>query len=57
MAGNVAAERDKSDNIRPSKSRSADKIDGIVATIMAMGTAMVDGDVGSVYDTKGSLSL
>jgi hypothetical protein len=28
-----------------------------VATIMAMGTAMVDGDVGSVYDTKGSLSL
>jgi phage terminase large subunit-like protein len=57
MAGNVAAERDKSDNIRPSKSRSADKIDGIVATIMAMGAAMVDGEVGSVYDTKGSLSL
>jgi phage terminase large subunit-like protein len=57
MAGNVAAERDKSDNIRPSKSRSADKIDGIVATIMAMGTAMVADEVGSVYDTKGSLSL
>jgi phage terminase large subunit-like protein len=40
MAGNVAAKRDLNDNVRPDKEASADKIDGIVATIMALGSAM-----------------
>jgi phage terminase large subunit-like protein len=57
MVGNVAKEQDKNNNIRPSKSRSADKIDGVVATIMALGVAMVAGEVGSVYEKKGSLPL
>ena len=57
MVSNVAAERDKSDNIRPSKARSADKIDGVVAAIMALGVAMVAGETGSVYEERGSLTL
>ena len=58
MVGNVAAEIDKSGNIRPSKAKSADKIDGVVTSIMALGLAMLaTGEAGSVYDTKGSLSL
>jgi phage terminase large subunit-like protein len=40
MAENVAAERDKNDNVRPNKEKSADKIDGIVAAVMALGVAM-----------------
>ena len=58
MATNVAAERDRNDNIRPSKSKSADKIDGIVAAIMALGLSMAeDGPGASVYETGGSLFL
>jgi phage terminase large subunit-like protein len=58
MVGNVAAERDRNDNIRPSKSRSADKIDGVVTGIMALGLAMLDeGEQHSVYETQGSLTL
>jgi len=58
MVGNVAAERDRNDNIRPSKSRSADKIDGVVATIMALGLALAEEQAGaSVYESGGSLFL
>jgi len=41
MAGNVAAETDAAGNIKPSKARSGERIDGIVALIMALGRAMV----------------
>ena len=58
MVANVAAERDRNDNIRPSKSRSADKIDGVVATIMALGLALAEEQAGaSVYESGGSLFL
>lgn len=58
MVGNVAAERDRNDNIRPSKSRSADKIDGVVASIMALGLALAEEQAGaSVYESGGSLFL
>ena len=36
MNGNVEIERDAADNIKPHKGRSGDKIDGIVAGIMAV---------------------
>jgi phage terminase large subunit-like protein len=42
MVENVAAKRDSNDNIKPDKEASADKIDGIVATIMALGLAIVE---------------
>jgi phage terminase large subunit-like protein len=37
MAGNVAAEMDAAGNIKPSKKASTEKIDGIVALVMALG--------------------
>ena len=37
MAGNVALDSDANDNIRPSKKKSTEKIDGIVALVMAIG--------------------
>lgn len=36
MASNVATEKDAHDNIKPSKRRSGEKIDGIVAMVMAV---------------------
>lgn len=41
MAGNATAKIDPSGNIKPDKSKSTEKIDGIVASIMAVGLAMV----------------
>lgn len=37
MAGNLAVKIDHQDNHQPSKSNSADKIDGVIALIMALG--------------------
>ena len=53
MATNVAIETDPAANIKPSKKRSGEKIDGIVALIMALGRATQDADAGSVYEGRG----
>jgi phage terminase large subunit-like protein len=37
MASNVAIEQDAAGNIKPSKARSMERIDGIVAVVMALG--------------------
>lgn len=42
MASNVVAKVDAKDNIYPRKQKPENKIDGIVATIMAIGRAMTD---------------
>lgn len=44
MASHVAAESDPAGNIKPSKKKSTERIDGIVATVMALGRALVTGD-------------
>lgn len=44
MAMNVAVDRDPYDNIKPSKKRSPEKIDGIVALILALARAMLEPD-------------
>jgi phage terminase large subunit-like protein len=41
MAGNVAVIQDPAGNLKPDKNKSSEKIDGIVAGIMALGRAMV----------------
>ncbi len=41
MASNVAVETDAAGNLKPSKRKSKEKIDGIVALIMALGRGMV----------------
>ena len=56
MAGNVVADVDAADNIKPNKQKSTEKIDGIVAWIMALDRAIRhSGDTASVYDSRGLL--
>ena len=56
--GNVAIERDSADNIKPSKKKSTEKIDGTLAIIMAVGRAIAPReDTGSVYDKRGVITI
>jgi phage terminase large subunit-like protein len=58
MAANTTVERDAADNRKPSKSKSSEKIDGIVATIMALARLQADETGGkSVYHERGLMSL
>jgi phage terminase large subunit-like protein len=41
MAGNVAVLQDAAGNLKPAKDKSADRIDGVVAMIMALGRIIV----------------
>jgi phage terminase large subunit-like protein len=51
MAGNVSLEQDAADNWKPSKKKSRERIDGIVALIMAIDRATTQPS--SVYDRRG----
>ena len=58
MFGNVTARLDKKDNIFPNKERPENKIDGVVALIMAMNRWMVhEEEQPSVYQKRGLVSL
>lgn len=46
MVGNTAAKMDESGNIRPDKSKSSERIDGVTATITAMARALLLDDGG-----------
>jgi phage terminase large subunit-like protein len=54
MAGNVSAETDAAGNLKPSKKKSNERIDGIVAAIMAMGRALLHGGI-QTYSGSGIL--
>ena len=41
MASNAAVSQDPAGNLKPAKDKSTDRIDGIVALIMALGRAML----------------
>jgi len=57
-ASNVSVEKDAADNMKPSKKSSAEKIDGIVAAIMALGVSMLEPEPKpSVYETRGILEI
>lgn len=51
MAANAMAQKDAAGNIKPSKEKSGEKIDGIVAAVMAAGRAATEA-TGSVYDHR-----
>lgn len=53
MASNVAIKTDPAGNIKPDKGKSTERIDGIVALVMALSRAMVRTDTTSVYETRG----
>ncbi len=58
MAANVAVDQDAAGNLKPSKARSTERIDGIVALVMALGRAMVqpeETEVGVFWVRRDSL--
>jgi phage terminase large subunit-like protein len=57
MAENVAVEQDAAGNVKPSKKRSTEKIDGIVALIMALDRASRHVETESVYEHAGVFAV
>jgi phage terminase large subunit-like protein len=58
MADNVSAKSDAAGNVKPDKASSRDRIDGIVAGIMALARAPSNmADLDSVYEHRGLLTL
>lgn len=57
MASNVAVKTDAAGNIKPDKEKSTERIDGIVAAIMAIGRATVAVEVEEAYKDRGLLVL
>ena len=58
MVSNVVAHLDAKDNIYPRKERPENKIDGVVALIMALNRALINaGASPSVYEDRGVLTL
>lgn len=58
MAGNVVMRRDPAGNSKPDKEKSVEKIDGIVASGMALNRCIRNGTgSGSVYDERGVISF
>lgn len=58
MMGNIAVKQDAAANIKPDKSKSTEKIDGIVAAIMALDRVVrheIEGP--SVYEERGMILL
>lgn len=49
-ASNASVKEDPAENIKPDKSKSTGRIDGLVATVMAVGRMVVNHDGGSRYD-------
>ena len=55
MMGNVSVKANHKDEIYPRKLREQNKIDGVIALLMAVNRLMATADTGSVYDTRGVL--
>ena len=53
MIANTVMEEDSAANIKPSKKMSTEKIDGVVALVMALGSYMTEGGYSSIYDDRG----
>ena len=58
-AANVAVAQDPAGNLKPAKDKSTERIDGIVALVMAIGRAMLPSEQPhrSVYEDRGILTL
>jgi phage terminase large subunit-like protein len=59
MMDNINTRTDPAGNIKPDKEKSTEKIDGAVATIMALDRALRNSglDSSSVYDGRGLLLI
>lgn len=56
-ASNAVVTLDAAGNIKPDKSKATERIDGIVALIMAVGEADASPQTGSVYDRRGLFTI
>lgn len=54
---NLSVKTDAEENVKPEKDKSADRIDGTVALIMALGRAITDVSKPSVYKDRGVLMV
>lgn len=58
MAGNLVVREDANGNVAPDKAKAIERIDGMVAAVMALSRLIVQQpDGGSVYETRGILTL
>ena len=57
MLSNVAIQEDPAGNLKVAKNKSKEKVDGIVALVMAIGEMMSGEDLTSVYDGRGILTF
>ena len=58
MMDNIYVRTDPAGNIKPDKEKSTERIDGAVATIMALDRAIRNENTGvSVYDDRGILFI
>ena len=57
MMSNVAVTQDAAGNLKADKGKSTERIDGIIALIMALGRATVNESASSVYEDRGVLTL
>ena len=57
MADNLAVEQDAAGNLKPSKKKSTEKIDGMVALVMALDRAVRGGYKVSKYESQGVASV
>jgi phage terminase large subunit-like protein len=58
MASNMLVQQDPAGNLKPDKSKSAEKIDGMVALIMGLDRATRQGgNESSIYDERGIIAL
>jgi len=57
MADNISVKTDAAENLKPDKEKSVERIDGIVAMIMALDRAKRNIETKSVYDERGLLTI
>lgn len=57
MVDNMVVKTDLAGNLKPDKSKSTEKIDGVVATIMGLDRAIRNENKDSVYEERGILVL
>jgi len=57
MLSNVALQEDPAGNIKVAKNKSKEKVDGIVALVMAIGEMMTTEDTNSVYENRDIIIL
>jgi len=57
MADNVTVDIDAAGNVKPNKGKSREKIDGIVAAVMALDRAVRNEESASVYEERGLREL